>query len=105
MHERKATMFARADAFVVLPGGPGTLDETFEILTWRQLGLHDKPVVLCDLGGYWAPLVALVDHMVRRRYVQRAFRSYFHVTDRVDAILPALAKAPAPSRPTRVDRI
>jgi uncharacterized protein (TIGR00730 family) len=105
MHERKQTMFARSDAFVVLPGGPGTLDETFEILTWRQLRLHDKPVVICDLGGYWTPLTALIDHMIRRRYLRPDFRSFYSVVPGVDAVLPALAAAPAPRRPTRTDRV
>lgn len=105
MHERKQTMFARSDAFVVLPGGPGTLDETFEILTWRQLRLHDKPVVICDLGGYWAPLTQLIDHMIRRKYLRPDFRRFFSVVKSVDAVLPALAAAPAPRRPTRTDRV
>jgi uncharacterized protein (TIGR00730 family) len=105
MHERKATMFARADAFVVLPGGPGTLDETFEILTWRQLSLHDKPVVVCDMGGYWKPLVDLVRHMERSRYVQKSFLGFFSVVPRVDDVLEALRAAPAPRKPVRADRI
>ena len=58
MHERKALMAERADAFAILPGGIGTLDETFEILSWKQLGLHDKPIFLVDIEGYWAPLRA-----------------------------------------------
>ena len=64
MHERKRVMAERSDAFAVLPGGIGTLDEMFEIVTWRQLGLHDKPVFLVDIDGYWQPLRALLDHMV-----------------------------------------
>jgi uncharacterized protein (TIGR00730 family) len=56
-------MAERADAFAVLPGGIGTLDETFEILTWRQLGLHDKPIFLVDVADYWRPLRALFDHL------------------------------------------
>jgi uncharacterized protein (TIGR00730 family) len=63
MHERKAMMAERADAFAILPGGIGTLDETFEILTWRQLGLHDKPIFLVDVAGYWQPLRGLLDHL------------------------------------------
>lgn len=105
MHERKATMFARSDAFVVLPGGPGTLDETFEILTWRQLGLHDKPVVICDSAGYWRPLKDLVDHMVSGRYVKAGFRDYFHVVPGPDEVMERLRRTPAPRRPTRADRI
>jgi len=63
MHERKRLMAERADAFAILPGGIGTLDETFEILTWRQLGLHRKPIFLVDVAGYWQPLRALLDHL------------------------------------------
>src|SRR5258708_12184989 len=67
MHERKRLMPERADAFPVLPGGIGTLDETFEILTWRQLGLHDKPIFLADVAGYWQPLRDLLDPLVPHR--------------------------------------
>jgi uncharacterized protein (TIGR00730 family) len=63
MHERKRLMAERADAFAVLPGGIGTLDETFEILTWRQLGLHGKPIFLVDVAGYWQPLRDLLDQL------------------------------------------
>ena len=62
MHERKRRMFEMSDAFAVLPGGLGTLDETFEILTWKQLGLHDKPVIIVDVAGYWTPLLELIEH-------------------------------------------
>src|SRR5437763_10703149 len=64
MHDRKRLMAERADAFAVLPGGVGTLDETFEIITWRQLGLHDKPIFIVDVAGYWRPLRDLLDHIV-----------------------------------------
>ena len=64
MHARKQKMFDLADAFAVLPGGLGTLDETFEVLTWKQLGLHDKPIVILDQGGYWQPLEALIQHTI-----------------------------------------
>ena len=66
MHERKKVMFMNADAIVTLPGGPGSLDELFEVLTWRQLGLHAKPVYLLNVQGYWNPLLALLDHIVPR---------------------------------------
>ncbi len=65
MHTRKRMMVERADAFVVLPGGLGTLDETFEILTWKKLRLHNKPVVIFNLDGYWNPLLALVERTVQ----------------------------------------
>ena len=64
MHDRKRLMAERADAFSVLPGGIGTLDELFEIVSWKQLELHDKPILLVDIGGYWAPLRALLDHII-----------------------------------------
>lgn len=68
MHQRKRVMAERADAFAVLPGGVGTLDETIEILSWRQLGLHEKPIFIVDIGGYWSPLAALFEHIVASRF-------------------------------------
>jgi uncharacterized protein (TIGR00730 family) len=68
MHQRKQAMAERSDAFAVLPGGIGTLDETVEILSWRQLGLHDKPVYIVDIGGYWSPLATLFDHVVAAEF-------------------------------------
>ena len=70
MHQRKAVMFEYADLFVALPGGVGTLDELLEILTWRQLDLHKKPVFLINLNNYWAPLLALFTHMVQEGYLR-----------------------------------
>jgi uncharacterized protein (TIGR00730 family) len=69
MHARKARMAQLADAFAVLPGGLGTMDELFEILTWRQIGLHDKPVALVDVGHFWDPLIAAVDGLVEEEFV------------------------------------
>ena len=69
MHERKARMFDLADAFVALPGGFGTLDEMFEMLTWRQLGLGDKPCAFLDVDGFYAPLIAMMDRMVDERFL------------------------------------
>lgn len=68
MHERKKVMFMNADAVVVLPGGAGSMDEFFEALTWRQLKLHSKPVILLNVGGFWNPLVALLEHIVERGF-------------------------------------
>lgn len=95
MHVRKEMMFTRSDAFVVLPGGAGTLDEMFEILTWRQLGLHDKPLVIVNLDGYWNGLVSMIDGIISARYARPSFRAYFEVVDGIDAVLPALRAAPA----------
>jgi hypothetical protein len=97
MHERKHAMFHRSDAFVVLPGGLGTLDETIEVITWKQLALHDKPVVLVDDSGYWQPLLALVEHMIEEGFARRQHRRLFRVVDSVDDVLPALALAPEPA--------
>ena len=70
MHERKAKMASLADAFVALPGGLGTLDELFEIWTWAQLGFHDKPIGLLNVGGFFTPLLALTEHMARAGFVR-----------------------------------
>jgi uncharacterized protein (TIGR00730 family) len=90
MHERKATMAALADAFVALPGGLGTLEETAEALTWSQLGLHAKPVGLVDAEGYWRPLVALLDHAVEEGFLSAAHRSLLVVDPDPEALLERL---------------
>jgi uncharacterized protein (TIGR00730 family) len=97
MHVRKETMFQRADAFAILPGGPGTLDEMFEILTWRQLRLHDKPVVICNLGGYWDKLIDLIEMIIAENYARPDFRDFYTVVDRIEDILPAIAAAAPPA--------
>ncbi|WP_225766591.1 TIGR00730 family Rossman fold protein [Inquilinus sp. Marseille-Q2685] len=95
MHTRKRMMFDRSDAFVVLPGGLGTLDETFEMLTWRQLKLHDKPVVFVDIDGYWRPFLRLVDHMVAQGFCRKEHRDLFQVVETVEEVFGAIA-APQP---------
>ena len=75
MHERKARMADLADGFAALPGGLGTLDELFEILTWRQLGLHTKPIALVEVGGFWDPLAGLLDGLVAASLVPTAARA------------------------------
>jgi uncharacterized protein (TIGR00730 family) len=87
MHERKARMFDLADGFIALPGGFGTLDEMFEMLTWRQLGIGDKPCAFLDVQGFYAPLVGMLDRMVEERFLhpdQR--RDLWHGED-IDAML------------------
>jgi uncharacterized protein (TIGR00730 family) len=96
MHERKARMSELADAFAVLPGGLGTLDETFEIVTWRQLRLHDKPVVVIDVDGYWAPLERMIASMVEGGFVRQAHAELFTVVREVDAVFEALQAMPPP---------
>ncbi|MDJ0685696.1 MAG: TIGR00730 family Rossman fold protein [Alphaproteobacteria bacterium] len=93
MHERKMIMAERSDAFVVLPGGFGSLDELFEILTWRQLGLHDKPIVVVNTEGYWTRLIEAIDHIVDEGFARPENRDLFSVVDTVEAVLPSLRAA------------
>jgi len=102
MHDRKRVMAERADAFAVLPGGIGTLDEFFEILTWRQLGLHDKPIFLVDVAGYWQPLRALLDHIVEQRFVMSMIPRLLEIVPNVAALMAAFGQT-APGRKTRSD--
>jgi uncharacterized protein (TIGR00730 family) len=90
MHDRKRRMFELADAFAVLPGGLGTLDEAMEIITWRQLGLHDKPVAVLNVAGYWAGLEALLAGVIEGGFADAAIRDLFLVVDQVDDLLDAL---------------
>ncbi len=76
MHERKKVMFMNSDAIVVLPGGAGSLDEFFEVLTWRQLGLHRKPILLLDTEGFWAPLAGLLRHVVDEGFAEETLLGY-----------------------------
>lgn len=85
MRERKAVMEARADAFVVLPGGFGTLEELAEILTLRQLSLHTKPIVLFNVAGFYDPLVALFEHFYRERFA-KPWREIYHIAEDVDDV-------------------
>jgi hypothetical protein len=94
MHERKQLLVDHADAFVILPGGLGTLDEFFEIMTWRQLGLHDMPVVLVNTGGYWTPLVQLIDKLVEEGFARESDRHHLQIVDTVEDVMKALKAAP-----------
>ena len=96
MHERKRVMAERADAFAILPGGIGTLDEMFEILSWKQLHLHEKPIFIVDIGGYWAPLRALLDHIVARGFARPEIGALLQVVPTVAALMGTLALEPAP---------
>ncbi|ALN86137.1 putative lysine decarboxylase family protein [Lysobacter capsici] len=87
MHERKARMFDLADGFVALPGGFGTLDEMFEMLTWRQLGIGNKPCAFLDIDGFYAPLMAMLDRMVAERFVHADQRNDLWHGDDIDAML------------------
>ncbi len=91
MHERKKVMFMNCDAIVVLPGGAGSLDEFFEVLTWAQIGLHSKPIWLLDVAGYWQPLVALIDHVVAQGFADTSVKGLFGVVQTVAELESALA--------------
>jgi len=93
MHERKKVMFMNADAVVLLPGGAGSLDEFFEVLTWAQIGLHSKPIYLVNSDGYWAPLIALLDHVIAQGFAAPSMRDLFMVVQNVTALTLALAAA------------
>ncbi|MGB0959497.1 MAG: TIGR00730 family Rossman fold protein [Halocynthiibacter sp.] len=93
MHERKKVMFMNSDAIVVLPGGAGSLDEFFEVLTWRQIGLHEKPIYLMNIDGYWDPLIALIDHVVAEEFAGNENKDYFQVVDTVPDLQSALDSA------------
>jgi uncharacterized protein (TIGR00730 family) len=93
MHERKKVMFMNSDAVVVLPGGGGSLDEFFEVLTWRQLGLHEKPILLLDTDGYWQPLHALLDHIVSEGFADASLLGYISTVPDVAALETTLRDA------------
>lgn len=90
MHLRKELMFQKSDGFVILPGGFGTLDELFEILTWKQLHLHDKPVIIVNIENYWDPLKDLINHSISEGYAHPSHSKLFTFVDTIEEILPAL---------------
>lgn len=100
MHERKKVMFMNSDAIVMLPGGAGSLDEFFEVLTWAQIGLHDKPIYLLDVAGYWQPLIALLQHVVAEGFAAGSLRTLYTAVPDVLALEAALrARLSAPQAP------
>lgn len=98
MHERKRLMAEKADAFAILPGGIGTLDEMFEMLSWKQLELHDKPILLVDIGGYWAPLRALLDHAATLGFIRSGWQNLLRVVPTIEGLMAALAIVPPSAR-------
>jgi uncharacterized protein (TIGR00730 family) len=103
MHERKRVMFERADAFVALPGGIGTLEELVEQLTWAQLGRHRKPILLANIAGFWNPLRELIDHMGALGFLHYAHRFNYLIADKVEDIVPALREAARAVEPATGD--
>jgi uncharacterized protein (TIGR00730 family) len=98
MHERKRLMFERADAFVALPGGVGTLEELVEQLTWQQLGRHSKPVLIANIEGFWEPLLTLLTHMRATQFIRPSLAVDILKAERVEDILPRLKEAAARAR-------
>ncbi len=94
MHSRKRRMFELADAFITLPGGIGTLDETIEVLSWRQLRLHDKPIIVCDVGGASRPFVAAIEAAVEQGFAGADVRGFIEVLDSAEAVLQRLSRGP-----------
>ena len=95
MHTRKQMMVSKSDAFVVMPGGIGTLDELCEAMTWKQLGIHDKPIVICNLNGYWTPFLSMIDAVIAGKFMREDDRRLITVVDRIEDIIPALTQAPS----------
>ena len=96
MHQRKHLMFMKSDAFVAMPGGLGTLEEFVEQLTWSQLEQHQKPIVLTNIDGYWNSLLSQFERMREEGFIRRGLELHLEVVDRVDAIIPAIARALVP---------
>jgi uncharacterized protein (TIGR00730 family) len=93
LHERKRLMFEKADAFVALPGGIGTLEELVEQLTWAQLGRHRKPILIADIDHFWDPLCALLDHMEKLQFIRAGLNINLLVAERIEDVLPKLQAA------------
>ena len=90
MHQRKEMMYAESDGFVVLPGGLGTLDETMEITTWRQLDLHKKPVIILNINGYWDHLLAMLQTVIGEGFMHHDHLEHFETVTRVEELSPHL---------------
>lgn len=92
MHTRKHMMAERADAFIMMPGGFGTLDETFEVLTWKQLGLHTKPIVIYNVNQFWDPAVKLIENVITAGFALESNRDLFHVAQNLEDVFEGLSK-------------
>ena len=90
MHERKKVMFMNSDAIIILPGGAGTLDEFFEVLTWAQLKLHNKPIIILNVSGFWDPLIELINHLVENGFADQSLKKLFKVVSSPGDAIEAL---------------
>ncbi|MBL4601960.1 MAG: TIGR00730 family Rossman fold protein [Emcibacteraceae bacterium] len=96
MHQRKRMMFDQSDAFIVLPGSIGTLDETIEAITWKQLKLHDKPIILLNSENYWEPFIDLLKNIISYDFMTDDTLKLFNVVNSAEEVLPLLEKLPEP---------
>lgn len=92
MHTRKQQMSQKADAFIIMPGGFGTLDEFFEILTWKQLNLHQKPIIIANIDNYWDPLVSLFAHIIDTDFAHKEHKNFVHVETTIEGVIEAAKK-------------
>ena len=99
MHTRKQLMFERADAFIALPGGIGTLEELVEQMTWAQLGRHEKPILVANINGFWRPLLSLLAHMRENGFVRPGLEVSYLVADRIEEALDMIASAAGRRQP------
>ncbi len=105
MHERKTKMFEKSDAFVVLPGGLGSMDEFFEILTWAQLGLHSNPIIIFNHENYWQPLLMLLDQIISENFATEECRNLYQVADTLDEVLNILKTSECDRTQTKAELI
>jgi len=105
MHSRKHTMFDLSDGFISLPGGLGTLDETFEIMTWKQLQVHEKPLIILDVAGYWSELKELMDALIDKGFANPSAKNLYQIASNTSEVFEALAKASDPGFAARSDKL
>ena len=105
MHERKMMMFEESDAFVVLPGGVGTLEEVIELLSWRRLDLHNKPVVFVNVNNFWQPFFDLIDYTLKAQFTPPAFKHTYVSVNTVSEVLPAIAEMASTNRQIDTRRV
>ena len=92
MHERKAMMYDIADAFIIFPGGLGTLDEAMEVITWRQLGLHDKPIIIVNLNGYWDTMLLMLQNIIDQGFMHHGHTGHYDKVDSLESLMDKLDK-------------
>ncbi|HAJ90878.1 MAG TPA: TIGR00730 family Rossman fold protein [Rhodospirillaceae bacterium] len=105
MHTRKMMMADKADAFVIMPGGLGTLDEAFEIMTWKYLGVHNKPIIIANIDGYWDPLIALIRHMNAHRFVREEHMNTYIEVKTVAEVMHVLNSTEKSTTPVQTQKI